>query len=57
MIYSFARLGEELRTFQRLSFLTIDGRTVVIDREVFLNTTRIERKEELFKNYSYASAI
>jgi len=57
MIYSVARLGEELRTFQRLSFLTIDGRTVVIDREVFLNTTRIESKEELFKNDSYASAI
>jgi hypothetical protein len=43
---------------QKLSFLTIDGDTVIIDREVFLNTTRfVERQEELFKDDSYATAI
>jgi len=58
VIYSIARLDDELKTLQNLSFLTIDGDAVVIDREVFLSTTRfIERQEELFKNDSYATAI
>ena len=58
MIYSIARLDDELKTLQNLSFLTIDGDAVVIDREVFLSTTRfIERQEELFKNDSYAAAM
>ena len=58
VIYSVARLDDELRTLKELSFLTIDGNAVVIDREVFLSTTRfIERQEELFKNDSYAAAM
>ncbi len=58
VIYSVAKLDEELRALQNLSFLTIDGDVVVINREAFLNMTRfIERQEELFKDDNYAMAI
>ena len=58
VLFSIARLDEELRTLQKLSFLTIDGDAVVIIRDAFLNTTEfVERQKELFKDDKYATAI
>lgn len=57
-LFSVARLDEELRTLQKLSFLTIDGDAVVIARDAFLNATEfVERQKELFKDDKYATAI
>jgi hypothetical protein len=58
IVYSVAKLDEELRVLQKLSFLTIDDDVVVIDREAFLNMTSfVERQKELLRNDKYAMAI
>lgn len=58
VIYSVAKIDEELRVLEKLSFLTIDGNMVVINKDAFLNATKfVERQEELLKNDRYATAI
>jgi hypothetical protein len=51
-------LDEDLKTLQEMSFLTISGDMVVINRESFLNATKfVERLEELLKDDKYATAL
>jgi len=58
VLFSITRLDEELKTLQKLSFLTINGDAVVITRDAFLNATEfVERQKELFKDDKYATAI
>jgi hypothetical protein len=58
VIYSVARLDEELGALQKLSFLAIEGDAVVIRRDAFLDATRfVERQEELFRHDRYAATI
>jgi hypothetical protein len=58
-IYSSeAGLDEDLKTLQKLSFLTINDGKIVINREAFLNATKfVEKQEELLKDDRYATAI
>jgi len=51
-------LDEDLKTLEKLSFLTINDGKIIINREAFLNATKfVERQEELLKGDRYATAI
>jgi hypothetical protein len=49
---------EDLKTLQKLSFLTIAEDIIVINRDEFLNATKfIERQEQLLRDDRYAVAM
>jgi len=55
---SETELHEDLKVLQKLSFLTVNGGVVVINRDAFLDATEfVEKQLQLFKDDRYAMAI
>jgi len=55
---SETELHEDLKVLRKLSFLTVNGGVVVINKDVFLGATEfVEKQLQLFKDDRYATAI
>ncbi len=55
---SEAELYEDLQILQKMSFITINGDRIIINKKDFLNATKfVVGQEKLLKNDRYATAI